>query len=185
MGLTIDPRWRALQQTMLALARRDSSAQRTVLKPVTTRVRDQVQHQLTTGVGPDGRAQRRTKTGRTALVSRKIARTFKAIVVPLGVRVTSIISWLRAHHEGHVFPARKGRRNLLSYDRRGRLLSRARARRARFVFEVRARAHTVGRRVLPPTPIFPTGGALPAPWAKAVNEGALEGATELFTKLSG
>lgn len=182
MPFTSDPRWKAFQRHLRDLSKTGGSAQEGVLRPIKKRVQAQVRSQLATGTGPDGTPQRKTKRGKPALLSRKIAGTVYVKTIPGGVQGTSEIEWLETHQKGHTFPARRSAGQILTFSRRGRLLSGRRQRRAKFVFDVAAREHTVGQRVLPPTPIYPERGTLTEPWKEAVVEGAIEGMRAFIDK---
>lgn len=164
-----------LAQNMRDLAKKDGKAQRAVASATVPKIKQVWREQFKSGVGPEG-AWQRTARGKQPLDSRKIGSDFKGVPVSGGVLFKSPVKWLAAHHAGHTFASRSvaARQNILRFNKKGRLVTAKRfekATRGRAVF---ARAHTVGARRLPARPLYPTGGAMPARWARAINDGAAE-----------
>lgn len=189
MPLTGDfAKLRKLKAAMAELARPDGKPQRDVGRQVVREVRVELREQFGGGFGPYG-AWEKTKRGRPALLSRKLPQDFRGKTVPGGVKFTTRIPWLRAHHEGHVFPAHQTGGQPLFFNERGRLLRlgklSARGLRTKFVQERRARQHTVGARVLPRRPMYPERTPLPTKWAYRVNVGAGPAMARWFKRANG
>jgi hypothetical protein len=148
---------------------------------VVASVREILREEFATGEGPYGKWQP-TASGKPALISKKLPQAFTGEPAPGGAVFYSRIPWLRAHHTGHVFAARTVGENkqFLSFSKQGKLVA------ERKIFnrkgEVKkgayqrfARAHAIGKRVLPARPIYPNPGrALPEKWARAIGKGAEE-----------
>lgn len=93
-------------------------------------IKDLVKQQFRQGIGPDGSANRQTKTGERALKSEKLGRgALDAEVVGSAVRFyvkAEAKRWdvkLAAHQTGVVFPPRKAGGQWLRYNAKGRLIS--------------------------------------------------------------
>lgn len=154
-----------------SLGKPNGPPQRAIAKAVGNEIRGLLKEEFARGIGPDGRPWKLTKRGRPALISKKLPGDFKTSPVANGVFTSSRVKWLRAHHEGHVFPARS---QVLTFSKKGRLLSEKRQRRAKLVFDVTAR---VGQRVLAERPIYPVN-RMTGPWGKGVNRGIALGVKE-------
>lgn len=153
----------------------NSAPQRAIAAEVGRAVRGVLKQQFSTGTSPTGQPWQPKVNGKPALISKKLPGDFTTSPVAKGVFTTSRIPWLRAHHEGHVFPPRQSAGgHSLWFDQNNRVIKMGRltkrALRMTFVRESVVRAHLVGRRVLPARPIYPEG-AMPAPWAAALNRG--------------
>jgi len=138
------------------------------------------------GSGPDGETWEPTKRGKPAMVSKKLpfafgARADRGELRFIGKTKRDLMSAL---HAGHVFPPRVAKASALRFNSKGSLISAAAFRRAldkrpsgknpnrKRRYSIRtAAAHTVGERVLPPRPIIPQSGEMPARWQAAVNAG--------------
>jgi hypothetical protein len=182
MPLTGDfSKLKKLKRAMADLGRKDGSAQREVGRQVVREVRGVLREQFAEGTGPYGTWER-TKRGRPALVSRKLPQDFRGSTIPGGVKFTSRVTWLRAHHQGHTFPAQQvaAQSRFLTFDKRGRLIRRSRifnkktGQVRRGVSQTFAREHSIGARVLPRRPIYPDRGMSPR-WAQRINAGAAIG----------
>lgn len=185
MGLTGDfGRLARLREAIANLGKPGAAAQFEIARSVIKEVRGVLREQFSKGEGPDG-AWQRTARGKPALVSRKLATTFVGAPVNGGAKFRARIPWLLAHHEGHVFPARSSAGHVLYRSRKGKLISAKRAARGKGAYGTKARAHTVGARVLPARPIYPTRdeSAMPAKWAAAINRGARAALEEWASRL--
>ena len=151
-----------------SLGKPNGAPRRAIAKAVGDEVRGLLKKEFTTGTSPTGARWTPKKNGKPALISRKLPGDFKTSPVASGVFTSSRIKWLRAHHEGHIFAARS---QVLTFSKKGRLLSAKRIMRAKLVFDVRAK---VGQRVLPPRPIYP-GNKMTGPWGDAINRGIASG----------
>jgi hypothetical protein len=161
-----------LRRNVSELANAAGRTQHAIATEVAKEVKQLIREQFRDGEGPFGPWARRAD-GERALVSRRLPSDFEARVRP-GARLwvqPSRARWLRAHHEGHTFAPRAAAGQLLTFDKRGRLISKKRQRRAKFVFDTKARSHTVGRRELPARPIYPTSAASSRTWASRVTLG--------------
>lgn len=168
-----------LARSVEQLADPNGRPQRTIARKVITELRTgPLREQYRTGIGPEGAWQPRKADGRPALVSRKLP----TLVRGRPVRGGAVFEWrsaiMKAHHEGHVFPARRGGGQSLFYDERGRLIRlgrlSARAFRYKFVAERITRAHGIGARVLPPRPQYPRG-PMPDSWRRPIERGLRAG----------
>ncbi len=133
-----------------SLGKPNGAKQVAIAKAVGAEVRDLLKKQFASGVGPEG-PWKRTVRGRPALVSRKLPGDFKTSAVASGVFVSSRIPWLRAHHEGHTFPARHvaGGRELF-FNRKGRFRSRQSFEGAQY--QARIRMHAIRLKMVGATP---------------------------------
>jgi hypothetical protein len=170
---------RALARSLRDLADPSGRAQAEITREVVREVRGVLKEQFAAGVGPYGMWPLTTR-GRQALVSRKLPQDFRGEGIPGGARFWSRVPWLRAHHEGHVFPARAGGGQSLFFNEGGRLLRlgrlTARGLRTRFVSERVTRGHTIGQRVLPKREIYPDRGVGSSPtWSAHLNHAARVG----------
>lgn len=194
---------------MSDLATTGGRAQTDIGRGVIAEVRGVLKEQFRTGTGPDGTPWKRTVRGRLALLSRKLPNVVRGKSVPGGVLFSSEdrAPWLIAHHEGHTFPPRQSRGHQMYFDARGRMVSRrrfgkltagayavrdargnkgyARERKKggyRFVGQIiKADAHTVSRRTLPPRHIYPVG-TIPARWQNAINKGGAAGVMKWYVR---
>lgn len=180
---------RQLQRALKNLAKPDSSASQEIGKRVANEVDGVLREQFSTGVGPDGEWQR-TKSGRPALVSSRLAAAFRSRFDRGVLRYTAATprNWLEAHHEGRTFPARKvaALSRYLSFNSKGKLVAGRRILKKdgttkRGTYQRYAAAHTVSQRVLPRRPIYPTG-ALPSKWSNAIMRGASAGITRWYDR---
>jgi hypothetical protein len=169
---------KALARNLRDLADPKGRAQQEISREIVREVRGLLREQFAAGVGPYGMWPL-TVRGKPALVSRKLPQDFRGEPVPGGVRFWwgGRARWIRAHHEGHVFPARQAGGQSLFFNEKGQLLRlgklTVRGLRTKFVMERVARAHTVGQRVLPKREIYPDRGVGSSPtWAAHVNHGA-------------
>lgn len=177
MPLTGDTRrLRGWSAHVASLGKPNGAPQRAIAKAAGEAGREQLRKQFASGTGPDGRAWEKTKRGKPALVSKRLPGDFKSEPVARGVLFLSRIKWLRAHHEGHVFPARS---QALTFSKRGRLLSEKKQRRQKLVFDVRAK---VGQRVLPERSIYPVD-RMTGPWGIAINTGVDKALKDLRAKM--
>jgi hypothetical protein len=108
-----------------SLGKPNGPKQVAIAKAVGHEVRELLKKQFATGTGPEG-PWKRTVRGEPALISRKLPGDFKTSAVASGVFVSSRIPWLRAHHEGHTFPARSAGGQALFFNKKGRFVSRQR-----------------------------------------------------------
>lgn len=115
-----------------SLGKPNGAKQKAIASAVGKEVRELLKKQFTSGVGPEG-PWKRTVRGKPALVSRKLPGDFKTSAVAGGVFVSSRIPWLRAHHEGHTFPARQAGGQALFFNKKGRFISGQRYRGAQFL----------------------------------------------------
>lgn len=177
-----------LTSTLRGITTKGSPQRKAIVAAAAAAVKSLTREQLRQGIGPDGAPQRETKKGEPALKSAKLARGAVAVEVA-GDTVHGYMKnskWsakLEAHQDGHTFPARSGvqRRN-----GRGRLISKgafekrvagaasaawtnnsgsygyARLTKAGAMGRNRASVQRTkgGRRVLPPSPIYPVGGSV-------------------------
>lgn len=175
-----------------SLGKPNGGPQKAIAKAVGQQVREQLKKQFATGTGPTGAKWKETKEGKPALISRKLPYDFTCSPVAKGVFGSSRIPWLRAHHEGHVFPKREQR---LTFKANGRL-ARTRVRwirgrmgkaakriepmkRLKVVYDVDA---AIGERVLPERPIYPEN-RMTGPWGEACNRGIAAGMQEWKAKV--
>lgn len=165
-------RLRRLRRNVVELANAGGQPQRQIAKEAQKDVKQLLREQFAEGRGPDDPWER-TADGEPALVSKKLPSDFEAQIRPGGLlRVQpSRATWLRAHHEGHVFTTRQGGGQVLTFNKSGRLVKRARISRQKFVFDRVARKHTVGRRVLKPRPIYPNDIAASPRWSTRIRAG--------------
>lgn len=181
---------RALAKKMQALGTPGSPLERRFLGRVREGFKPVVKDMYRTGTGPDGSAWAPTKKGKQALASRKMPGMVAVKRIPGGLLLAWRRAWMVAHDEGHTFPARqvKAESAFLTFDKRGRLIKASRALYKRGVkagqaragvYQTFARAHTIGRRVLPPRHQLPRG-PLPAPWLAGILRGAEAGFREIF-----
>lgn len=192
---------RNLSERVADLARAGSKARKDISNGVGLAVRYQIQVQFATGTGPDAREWTRTKRGKLALVSRKLPQDFAWRAESAGLIFYSRVPWLRAHHDGHRFPAHNAAARSAAVDAIGsRFVKFKELRRALrtknveridsdrgslwvkkfknksklLVRSITIREHAVGARILPARPIYPTG-KIPEAWAVAMNRGAQAG----------
>jgi len=153
-----------------------------LLRGIDREVKGLLKEEFASGKGPYG-SWRPTVRGRQALQSKKLPQAFKSEIGPTGLRYSakSKRDLLTAHQEGHEFPARKRAANqqFLTF-KNGKLIKNSRALNKkgevkRGVQQTFAKAHTVGKRVLPQRQIVPEGDTLPPPWENAVTRGAERG----------
>jgi hypothetical protein len=162
---------RRLRRNVVELANAGGRPQRDLATAVSREIKGVIREQFTRGEGPDGPHPRRVD-GKPALVSKKLPGDFEARVLPGGVLWVrpSRAPWLRAHHEGHVFPPRRAGGQVLTFDKNGRLLRQSRIKKQRFVFDRVARAHAIRARVLKRRPIYPDPNRpFPSKWAVRIN----------------
>jgi hypothetical protein len=125
------------------------------------------------GIDPAGRIHKLRKDGEPALVSKKLPTAFTSVWSGRSLRYvgrTGQREILRAHNDGHTWPARSvsARKTVLRYNSKGKLVRSARFARLKRGRAVFAGAHTVGRRVLPQRRIAPDG-ALPPRWQRKIS----------------
>lgn len=151
-----------------------------ILRGIDRAVKVLLKEEFATGEGPYGKWQP-TVRGRQALESRKLATAFKSTIGPNGLRYSakSKRDFLQAHQTGHEFPERQRAANqqFLTFNAKGRLTKNGRILNKkgevkRGYYQIFARAHTVGMRVLPARPIIPEGAELPPKWEQTVERGA-------------
>lgn len=147
-----------------------------IAEPIGTAIRraghEQLRKEFRESHDPHGQAWQKRRDGGPALVSKKLPTAFTSTRDGATVRFVGRVhnrEWLDAHDQGHTFGPRKvdGRSVILRYNAKGRLVRAkrfAKLKRGRAVF---AKAHSIGKRVLPARPIIPRG-ALPAEWEKAI-----------------
>jgi hypothetical protein len=169
---------RALRRSLLDLAKPDGRTVKDVGKNVAGEIDEVLREQFATGVGPDGEWDR-TRRGRPALVSSKLAAAFRSRLDRGVLRYVARTprNWLAAQHEGHVFPARKvaALSHYMNFNSKGKLVAARRVVRKdgtpkRGSYQRFAAGHTVRERVLPARLLYPTG-ALPAKWSNAISRG--------------
>lgn len=133
-----------------SLGKPNGAKQQAIAKAVGYEVRELLKQEFSGGVGPDGE-WKRTVRGKPALISRKLPGDFKTSAVAGGVFVSSRIPWLRAHHEGHTFPARSvaGGRELF-FNRKGRFRSRQSF--AGSQYQARIKMHAIRLKMVGATP---------------------------------
>lgn len=157
---------------------RDLAKARPLVRALDRAVKGILKAEFATGAGPSG-AWKPTVQGKQALLSRKLPTAFRSVVAGLGIEFVgrSNRDLLVAHQEGHVFPQRhvKALKQFLTFNRRGRLMRASRAltndgRARKSYTQIFARAHQVGRRVLPQRQIVPEGSTLPGPWDQAIGQ---------------
>lgn len=192
---------RKLERQLQDLSKPGSASQKLIANGVAKSLKELVKQQFLSGVGPYGEWQR-TKRGKPALLSRKLASGFKATVIPGGLVIrlsppeSTVTRWLFTHHEGFTFPARavKGGQTRF-FNRSGRLIRHERAMRwvdrdkdgkfqavfKRGVFRRVTKAHVIGSRQLPERPLWPSHG-MSESWADAINKGARDGMDAWYRK---
>lgn len=159
---------RRLRANLADLASPTGKAQRDVAREVEREVRQLIREQFRTGEGPDGPHQPRAD-GRPGLMSRRLPSDYNFRIQPAGLWVQpSRARWLGVHQTGHTFPPRAGGGQVLTYNKSGKLLRGSRIAKQKFVFERTARAHTIGQRVLPARPIYPTNIATSPRWSSRI-----------------
>ena len=141
---------RKLTRSVERLADPNGRPQQRIAREVIREVRaGPLRDQYQTGVGPDGPWQPR-KDGKPALVSRKLPTVIRGRPIVGGAQFEWRSKIMQAHHEGHVFPARRGGGHSVFFDesnraiRMGRLTRRAF--RYSFVREVVVGAHAIRAR---------------------------------------
>ena len=169
-----------LAEGMKEYADPESRARLEMAGAVATAVKTLVRAEFSEGIDPSGAAWARTKGGRQALQSKKLAPSVKSYPTATGVLFESRIPWLQAHQEGHTFPARAAvSREALINPRSGRFISATRAAKMKFVLVAAPKAHTVKARVLPARPVFPDETSLPERWQLAA-ESAVGGVVKAW-----
>lgn len=188
MGLTGDfIGLRRLRRNVESLAQPDGKARVDLLAHVQTEVTGLLKEEFAKGIGPDGSAWQQTKSGRPALISKKLAGAFSSRIDRGIVRFTgkSKRDMLMAHQLGHTFKARKvaADKQFLSFNSKGKLVSARRVLKGsaftgvmlrRGASQVFAAAHKIGERVLPARPIYPEG-TLPTRWQEGIERGLVVG----------
>jgi hypothetical protein len=150
-------------------------------------VRGLLKEQFAAGIDPAGNTYKPLRSGKPAFYKKmRIPQDFRSATVPQGVLFYGRIRWLDAHQHGHVFPARKvaANKNYLTFNSKGKLVAERRIFRKtgevrKGGYQVFARAHEIGKRVLPQRMIYPEG-ALPKRWDEALERGAEAGMEEFF-----
>jgi hypothetical protein len=139
-----------------------------------------VREEFTRSVDPSGRLWKETARGKPALVSKVLpnAFTFAArdgSIVGVGKSKRDLLD---AHQTGYTFRARQvaALKQFLTFDKNGRLIGKKRALNRkgavkRGAYQVFAREHKVGERVLPERQIVPEGTELPRLWDGAMRLG--------------
>lgn len=154
-----------------------------ILQGIDYEVKKLLKQEFATGEGPYGPWQK-TARGRQALQSKRLPTAFKSTIGPSGLRYVakSRRDFLEAHQQGHIFPARhrEANKQFLTFNKFGRLIKNSKALNKKGkvragVFQTFARAHTVGKRVLPQRRIAPEGTDLPPSWEAALERGATYG----------
>lgn len=183
---------RALRRAVRDLSQPDGRAVQDIAKGVKAEVDEVIREEFASGDGPDGPWQK-TARGKAALVSRKLPNAFRARFDQGVLQYTAKVprGWLLTQHEGHTFPARKvaALKHYLSFNSKGRLVAERRlfnkkGELRRGAIQRFAGAHTVGQRVLPPRPLYPTG-SLPSKWSNAIARGANVGLTRWYDRSTG
>jgi hypothetical protein len=184
--------FRELRKAIRDLSKPDGRAVQDIAKNVKAEVDVVIRDEFASGEGPDGPWQK-TARGRVALISRKLPNAFRSRFDQGVLRYTAKVprGWLLTQHEGHAFPARKvaALKRYLSFNSKGKLVAERRifdkkGNVRRGAFQRFAGAHTVGRRVLPPRPLYPTG-SLPAKWSNAITRGASVGLSRWYDRSTG
>lgn len=172
---------RRLQRSFRSIADPNGDGRTGLLKGVRTEINGVIRAEFAEGIGPDGTSWQRTVRGGQPLFSKVLPHAFESRAEGGELRYVAYTKrdFLTAHQFGHTFPARVGGGNSLFFDEKGRALkqgklSGSRIKRIKFVQEVKTRTHTVGQRVLPARPIYPTG-ALPLRWEEAIHRGLTAG----------
>src|SRR5512147_2482998 len=151
-----------------------------LLRGIDREVKGQLKQEFATGAGPYG-PWKNTVRGKQALQSKKLPQAFKSEIGPTGLRYSakSKRDLLTAHQEGHEFPERQvaANKQFLTFNSKGRRIKDSRALNKRGevkrgVYQIFARAHQVGKRVLPERKIVPEGTDVPPPWENAIERGA-------------
>lgn len=181
-------RLQKLEQSLRELGQRDGTMLTEATKQIAKNIKDTLKEEFSQGEGPYG-AWLRTVRGRTALLSRKLPQAFAFRADNFVLKFFLRVPWLTAHQTGYKFSARQAKSQSLFFNEEGRLLklgrlNGARLKKINFVQEVKGRAHTVGARVLPARPIFPTSAGVPPKWAQRINEGANYGMQRWYQKAS-
>jgi hypothetical protein len=182
---------RALGKQFSSLGSPTGQARQRVMLAVKPEIRGVLAYEFSRSVDPDDSTWQETAHGKSALLSpsKKLPNSF-AVRVDQGVlagisRIPR--DWLRAHQEGHVFPARTAGKSVMRFNSRGRLISRAAfaraldkrlsgknpARKRRYSARMIA-PHRIGGRVLPQRRIIPDGQLTPL-WSQAVARGVNAG----------
>lgn len=166
-------------------------ARQRVMLAVKPQIIGVLRDQFSRSIDPDETDWQETSRGRPALLSRskQLPNSF-AIRVDQGVlagisRIPR--DWLRAHHEGHVFPARTTKSSVMRFNSKGRLISKSSFRRAldkrlsgknpqrKRRYSIRNVApHRIGPRVLPKRQVIPERELTPM-WSEAVARGVNAG----------
>ena len=155
-----------------------------IARAVVVEVRGVLREQFGNGTSPDGTPWQVTKRGKPALLSKKLPQDFAGVPTDVGASFFSRVPWLKAHHDGHVFPART---QVLTFNQKGKL-----ARRSKKVFDIATRkGRHIGKfvfdvvapiksRILPERPIYPRA-RMTEKWGAAVNRG-IESQQAAFNK---
>lgn len=146
---------RSLQRKFVDLATPGSEGEKTILGAVKRRLKPVLAKQYRGGQPVAGGAWEPKKTGGQAMQSRKLASAISIKLRNGAVLVVYMIKWLEAHDRGHVFPARQGGGQILTWGQRGGLLTKAKARRRKWIFEHTVGPHQIGARILPPRQQMP------------------------------
>jgi len=186
MPLTGDfDRLKRIAREMASMARTDGAGQKTLLRGVKQQVTLVLKEEFRTSTDPSGAHWKNTVRGQPAMQSKKLPQAFELELVDGAVKGVgkSKRDLLEALDQGHEFAARQvaANKQYLSFNRQGKLVKEGRlfnraGQLRRGVQQVFARAHAIGKRILPPRPIIPGGGGtLPARWDAAVRAGIAVG----------
>jgi hypothetical protein len=189
-----EARLKRIREEFVSLARRGGAAQKTLLRGMKQQVTLVLKNEFQTSTDPSGTGWKETAQGKPALRSKKLPTAFELELVDGALRGVgkSKRDLLQAHQDGHEFKARQVEANkqFLSFSRKGRLVT---ARRLfnkagelrRGAYQIFARAHAVGKRVLPQRQIIPArGGELPSRWGAAVRAGVAIGVSWWVERVS-
>jgi hypothetical protein len=169
-----------IARDMHALGTPNSAEQQRLFEPMKRFIKGVVREEFTRSVDPSGRTWKETVRGKPALVSKKLPNAFlfaarDGSIVGVG---KSKRDMLEAHQTGYTFRARQvaALKQFLTFDKHGRLIGKKRAisrtgKVKRGAYQVFAREHKVGARVLPERQIVPEGTELPRLWDGAMRLG--------------
>jgi hypothetical protein len=163
---------KALEKKLADLAMPKGTAAMQVGKQVSREILKVVKDEFARGVAPSGAPWQEKARGGQALESRKLPNAIRPYPDGLFILFSSRVPWFGAHQTGHVFPARAAGGQVLTFNKKGRLLKASRIGRQKFVFDVAAKAHEVRQRMLPARPIHPEPGEKPPAWVAAIARGA-------------
>jgi len=157
-----------LRNALTSIADRNGREWRVIRDRTELSVVNLMKQEFREGVDPSGSTWKPTVKGKAALVSKRIASSIHGRIEEFGILFFSFISWLGVHQEGHTWPAGGSHKMTFAVRKRGgltkagRLVSKARQKRMKLVFDVEAKHRHA--RVLPPRPSYPTSPELPPRW---------------------